>query len=133
MVYTPMDRGSRARARAIVLRGRSHSTTTHHYTHYLHRYQGPTTQLTLDISQLLWYNPPCQVNYGERLEMTTRLYFTRQFTSGTLKGIRHYDSISFPTPKACMEWAESVNASSRLNYKIVDRSFQSYKREGHRV
>ena len=33
-----------------------------------------------------------------------KIYFTRQFTSGSLKGLTHNDSISFPEVKSCVEW-----------------------------
>ena len=59
------------------------------------------------------------------------LYFTREFTKGNLRGIRHNDKISFPDYPACVQWARAINAKAdagTLPYRIVDRSFQNYQR-----
>lgn len=59
------------------------------------------------------------------------LYFTRQFTKGNLKGLTHLDRISFPTIEGCVQWVKGINAKAargRLDYKIVDHSFQNYQR-----
>ena len=59
------------------------------------------------------------------------LYFTRQFTKGSQLGLLHNDSISYPTAEQCLEWVAAINrkeSRGRLNYKIVDHSFQNYSR-----
>jgi hypothetical protein len=59
----------------------------------------------------------------------TTLYFTRQFTKGTLVGLRHHDQISFPTVEGCMRWLKAVKANSRkLDYIVVDVAFQKFAR-----
>jgi hypothetical protein len=61
-------------------------------------------------------------------QMTT-IYFTRQFTKGTLAGLQHHDQISFPTVDGCMRWLKAVKANSRkLDYIVVDVAFQKFAR-----
>ena len=59
------------------------------------------------------------------------LYFTRLFTRGLLKGLTHQDSISYATTERCLAWVAAVNAKEargRMDYKVIDRSFQNYAR-----
>lgn len=57
------------------------------------------------------------------------LYFTREFTRGALKGIRHNDSLSFVSVERAEIWRKSVMAKeNKLGYKIIDRSYQNYSR-----
>ena len=59
------------------------------------------------------------------------LYFTRQFTRGPLCGLTHQDRISFSTADSCLAWVAAINAKERrgkVEYRIIDRSFQSYAR-----
>jgi hypothetical protein len=59
------------------------------------------------------------------------LYFRRLFIKGNLKGLTHLDKISFPTLEGCVEWREAINKKAtrgRLDYKIVDSSFQCFAR-----
>lgn len=66
------------------------------------------------------------------------LYFTREFTRGRLKGCRHNDTISFVGDSftsacaAAKSWVEMVNrqaARGKIDYKVVDKSFQKYWRD----
>jgi hypothetical protein len=59
------------------------------------------------------------------------IYFTRQFIKGNLKGLTHADRISFPTVEACAAWVKGIKAKAaggRLDYTIIDHSFQNYAR-----
>lgn len=59
------------------------------------------------------------------------IYFTRLFTKGALKGLTHLDKISFPSLAECVSWREAINAKAargKLDYRIVDSSFQCYAR-----
>jgi len=59
------------------------------------------------------------------------LYFTRLFTRGVLKGLTHHDSISYPSAERCLSWVAAINAKEargRLEYRVIDRSFQNYVR-----
>ena len=63
-----------------------------------------------------------------------KLYFTKQFTFGVLKGLTYVDSLSFST----IEGAAAFDRKHRTNdhkdrfggaqWKIIDSSFQNYKR-----
>ena len=61
-----------------------------------------------------------------------RLYFTKRFTRGPLKGLHHIDSIPFVSVDAAMDWVCKVKANSkhskRRTFEIVDHSFQNYAR-----
>ena len=60
------------------------------------------------------------------------LYFTREFTKGTLKGLRQRDTITFVNEQAASEWLASMTSKKkrqRLDYIIVDKSFQKYWRD----
>jgi hypothetical protein len=51
-----------------------------------------------------------------------KLSFTREFTSGTLVGLTHDDSIGFCTRLDAEEWVSSIsrqNAAGKLNYRVV--------------
>lgn len=61
------------------------------------------------------------------------LYFTREFTTGALEGLRQRDTITFVSEQAAAEWLASMRKSAkskkrRLNYRILDASFQKYWR-----
>ena len=58
----------------------------------------------------------------------TTLYFTREFTKGILKGIRHNDSLPFVSVERAEIWRKRINAKRGLEYKIVDASYQNYSR-----
>ncbi len=63
--------------------------------------------------------------------MKTTLYFTREFTKGLLKGIRHIDSLSFVSVESAENWRKGIARNHKrgsLNYKLVDASYQSYIR-----
>jgi hypothetical protein len=60
------------------------------------------------------------------------LYFTREFIKGTLKGLRQRDTITFVNEQAAAGWLASMTSKKkrqRLNYVIVDKSFQKYWRD----
>ena len=58
------------------------------------------------------------------------VYFTKLFTSGTLKGLTYDDKISYPTIEGCMKWIKSAQKGHKYSktgaYKVVDFSFQKY-------
>ncbi|PYS87686.1 MAG: hypothetical protein DMF62_11760 [Acidobacteria bacterium] len=61
----------------------------------------------------------------------TTLYFTRLFIRGNLNGLTHTDKISFPSVARCVQWKDAINKNAslgRLDYRIVDSSFQNYQR-----
>ena len=65
--------------------------------------------------------------------MTTTLYFTREFTKGNLKGLQHQDKLDFVSVERAEVWLKGVtsnHAKGKLNYRIVDRSYQNYFRSG---
>jgi hypothetical protein len=56
------------------------------------------------------------------------LAFTREFTSGTLAGLTHSDSIGFCSEAAAAEWVSTINrknAAGEVDYKIVKWSVAS--------
>ncbi len=60
---------------------------------------------------------------------TTTLYFTQHFTKGLLKGITINDSLAFVSVERASLWLQRIKANAkRLDYIIVDASFQSYAR-----
>lgn len=65
---------------------------------------------------------------------TATLFFRKLHVSGLLKGITgNVESITFPTPEACMKWVEAINRKAdarRLSWRVADRSFQNFDREG---
>jgi len=61
------------------------------------------------------------------------VYFTKLFTGGTLKGLTYHGSISYPTLEACAAFIAHGRKGVRKPiggspYKIVDASFQDYRR-----
>lgn len=46
------------------------------------------------------------------------LFFTRRFTSGTLAGLTHDDSIGFCNEADAHEWVATINASKKLSYRV---------------
>ena len=57
------------------------------------------------------------------------LYFTKQFTSGILKGIIINESLPFVSVERAEIWRKGVMAKEKkLGYKIIDRSYQNYSR-----
>ncbi len=60
---------------------------------------------------------------------TVRLYFTKFFYRGNLKGIRVIESIPFVSCERAAEWLKGIAKNrKRLDYEIVDKSFQNYAR-----
>ena len=57
-----------------------------------------------------------------------KLYFTRYFTKGCLKGLSHVDSIPFVSVDAAMAWIKGIKSNTKLDYTLTDYSFQNYKR-----
>jgi hypothetical protein len=58
------------------------------------------------------------------------LYFTKLFTRGPLKGLTYHSSMTFTDGHAAMAWVKGINKNAnRLNYKIIDKSFQKYSRD----
>jgi hypothetical protein len=50
------------------------------------------------------------------------LTFTREFTTGTLKGLTHDDTIGFCRAQHADEWVASVNAANakgKVDYKVI--------------
>lgn len=62
------------------------------------------------------------------MEYPVTLYFTQQFTKGLLKGIRYTDSLGFGTVDSAMKWVKGIQASKRIDYKLIDYAFQNYQR-----
>jgi hypothetical protein len=57
------------------------------------------------------------------------LYFTKQFTAGTLKGLQHTSKLSFASVESAMDWVKLVKKYSKRNgWELVDYSFQNYAR-----
>jgi hypothetical protein len=62
---------------------------------------------------------------------TTTLFFTREFTKGTLAGLQHTDSLPFVSVERAAEWLKVVRAKGekgKLPFRIVDASFQKFER-----
>ena len=59
---------------------------------------------------------------------TVTLYFTKRFTRGLLKGLDHSGSMTFVSVEAAAEWARKVRANKRLDFNLVDASFQNFIR-----
>ena len=55
-------------------------------------------------------------------------YFTQQFSKGLLKGICYTSSLGFGTVDSAMRWVRGIQANKRVNYKLIDYSFQNYSR-----
>lgn len=59
----------------------------------------------------------------------TTLYFTKRFISGVLKGISVNESMSFVSVEAAADFLKVMRkGSKRVDWKIVDASFQKYWR-----
>ncbi len=70
---------------------------------------------------------------NQKGNMTSRvtLYFTRLFVRGNLAGLTHNDTISFLDVNSAIEWIRGIKSKStagRLDYTLVDHSFQKYWR-----
>jgi len=59
----------------------------------------------------------------------TTLYFTKQFISGVLRGIRVNESMSFASVDAAADFLKVMRkGSKKVDWKIIDASFQKYWR-----
>lgn len=59
----------------------------------------------------------------------TTLYFTKQFTAGILKGIRISESMPFASANLAADFIKVMRkGSKKIDWKIVDASFQKYWR-----
>lgn len=59
----------------------------------------------------------------------TILYFTKRFMSGVLKGISVNESMTFVSVEAAADFLKVMRkGSKRVDWKIVDASFQKYWR-----
>lgn len=57
------------------------------------------------------------------------LYFTKQFTSGNLKGLQYTGKLSFVSVERAMDWVKGVKKYAKRNgWELVDYSFQNYAR-----
>ena len=63
-----------------------------------------------------------------------KLYFTKQFTNGTLKGLIYMDSLSFSTKESAAAFDRKHRTKDHKDrfggakWRIIDSSFQNYKR-----
>ena len=60
------------------------------------------------------------------------LYFTKLFTKGNLKGISLNESLPFVSVGRAENWRKIVTSKglrNKLDYKIVDYSYQNYSRQ----
>ncbi len=60
-----------------------------------------------------------------------RLYFSKEFTRGNLRGIKVNESLKFTDAARARAWVAGILASckhSLLNYKLTDYSFTKYWR-----
>ena len=67
------------------------------------------------------------------MENGIRVYFTREFTGGILKGLRVIDSVNYPTVEQCAVFiAKGRKGFKKWAYgdanRIIDASFQNYQR-----
>jgi len=64
-------------------------------------------------------------------EVMVILYFTKLFTKGNLKGISLNESLPFVSVGRAENWRKIVTSKglrNKLDYKIVDYSYQNYSR-----
>ncbi len=59
------------------------------------------------------------------------LYFTREHTKGTLKGVFTFDKLPFVSVESADRWIKGVKKYEKRNgYRLADYSFQNYFRNG---
>lgn len=59
----------------------------------------------------------------------TTLYFTKFFISGVLKGIKVNESMAFVSVDAAADFLKAMRkGSKKVDWKIIDASFQKYWR-----
>lgn len=57
------------------------------------------------------------------------LYFTKQFTSGMLKGLFYNESMRFASEVEAADFVKAMRkGSKKVDWKIVDASYQKYWR-----
>ena len=64
---------------------------------------------------------------------TCKLYFSREFVKGSLKGIVQHDALPFSSPERGMSWVKAIQAKARagkLDYKLIDYTFQKRRCDG---
>lgn len=60
-----------------------------------------------------------------------RVYFTRKFIKGSLKGMIHHDSLGFVNLESASTWINGIKAKiakGKMEWEFADLSFQNYLR-----
>ena len=65
------------------------------------------------------------MTHNKNMTTTTTVKFTREFTKGLLKGLKHEDEITFVSRKRAEAWLKGIDTNTKLNYVIQQYSIVS--------